>query len=286
MHRHERIQCIPLWNGRYAILAHSSLGRNDLTFAYLHFGLREKMNSTVQPSLRGAHVVVFGGSSGIGLAAAAAAKARGAETTLVGRTASKLEAAAQTIGGARTAVADIGDKQAVEAVFRAMTRVDHLVICAGSFVTGKLADSDPDRLLTALHERIAGPVYAIKAALPLMPPTASIVLTSGQLADRPTGQGTSVIGAAVRGVEALARSLALELKPVRVNVISPGFVNTPLFDVFATEDRAALFAQVSAGLPGGRIGHPEEVGEAIGFLLGNAYTNAEVLHVDGGGRFA
>jgi NAD(P)-dependent dehydrogenase (short-subunit alcohol dehydrogenase family) len=243
------------------------------------------MESTLHSTLRSAQVVVFGGSSGIGLAAAAAAKARGAEVTLVGRTASKLEAAARAIGGARTAVADIGDKHAVEAAFQTMTRIDHLVVCAGSFITGKLADSDPDRLLTALHERIAGPVYAIKAALPLMPSTGSIVLTSGQLADRPTGQGTSVIAAAVRGVEALARSLALELKPIRVNAISPGFVDTPLFDIFGPADRAALFTQVSAALPGGRIGYPEEVGEAIAFLLSNGYTNAEVLHVDGGGRF-
>lgn len=237
-------------------------------------------------SLQGAQVVVFGGSSGIGLAAAAAAKARGAELTLAGRTASRLDAAARSIGGARTAVADIGDKRAVEAMFQAMARVDHLVICAGSFIAGKLADSDPDRLLGALHERIAGPLYAIKAALPLMPPTASIVLTSGQLADRPTGQGTSVIAAAVRGVEALARSLALELQPIRVNVISPGFVDTPLFDVFGPEGRAAIVAQASSALPGGRIGYPEEVGDAIAFLLGNQYANAEVLHIDGGGRFA
>lgn len=264
------------------ILQHSGMTYRSFTFTSVD---EKTMKSTMQSSLLDAHVVVFGGSSGIGLAAAAAAKARGAEVILVGRTASKLEAAARTIGGARTSVADIGDRHAVEALFQTMTRVDHLVICAGTFITGKLADSDPDRLLAALHERIAGPVYAIKAALPLMPSTASIVLTSGQLADRPTGHGTSVIAAAVRGIEALARSLALELRPIRVNVISPGFVDTPLFDVFGSEDRAAIFAQASSALPGGRIGYPEEVGDAIAFLLSNGYTNAEVLHVDGGGRF-
>lgn len=243
------------------------------------------MNAATHSSLSGAHVVVFGGSSGIGLAAAAAAKAKGAEVTLVGRTAEKVEAAARAIGGARTAVADIADRSAVEAMFRTLDRVDHLVITAGSFIVGKLMESDPDQLLAAMHERIAGPLYAIKAALPLMPPTASIVLTSGQLSDRPSGDGTSVIAAAVRGVEALARSLALELKPIRVNVVSPGFVDTPLFDVFGPENRTAILTQVAGNLPGGRVGHPEEVGEAIAFLLGNRYMNAEILHVDGGGRF-
>jgi NAD(P)-dependent dehydrogenase (short-subunit alcohol dehydrogenase family) len=243
------------------------------------------MNAVTQSSLSDTHVVVLGGSSGIGLAAAAAAKARGADITLVGRTPTKLEAAARTIGGARTAVADIGSKQAMEALFQTMTHVDHLVITAGSFIAGKLPDSDPDELLASLHERIAGPVYAIKAALPVMRSTGSIVLTSGQLADRQTAHGTSVIACAVRGIEALARSLALELKPVRVNVIAPGFVDTPLFDVFRPDERAAMFAQVTSTLPGGRIGYPEEAGDAIAFLLGNEYMNAEVLHVDGGGRF-
>lgn len=243
------------------------------------------MHAATHSSLSGAHVVVFGGSSGIGLAAAAAAKAKGAEVTLVGRAAEKVEAASRAIGGARTAVADIADRSAVEAMFRTLDRVDHLVITAGSFIVGKLMESDPDQLLAAMHERIAGPLYAIKAALPLMPPTASIVLTSGQLSDRPSGDGTSVIAAAVRGVEALARSLALELKPIRVNVVSPGFVDTPLFDVFGPENRNAILTQVAGNLPGGRVGHPEEVGEAIAFLLGNRYMNAEILHVDGGGRF-
>lgn len=243
------------------------------------------MDSATHSPLSGAHVVVFGGSSGIGFAAAAAAKAQGAEVTLVGRTVDKVEAASRALGGARTAVADIADRSAVEAVFRTLGRVDHLVITAGSFIVGKLTESDPDQLLAAMHERIAGPLYAIKAALPLMPPTASIVLTSGQLGDRPSADGTSVIAAAVRGVEGLARSLALELKPIRVNVVSPGFVDTPLFDVFGPESRAALLNQVGTSLPGGRVGHPEEVGEAIAFLLGNRYVNAEILHIDGGGRF-
>jgi NAD(P)-dependent dehydrogenase (short-subunit alcohol dehydrogenase family) len=244
-----------------------------------------RMTPETHSPLSDAHVVLVGGSSGIGLAAAAAVKARGAEVTLIGRTRTKLEAAAQSIGGAHTAVADVLDRRSVEAAFRTMTRVDHLVFTAGSFVTGKLAEADPEQLLVTVRERIAGPLYAIKAALPVMPPTASIVLTSGSLADRPTGEGTSVIAAAVCGVEALARDLALELKPIRVNVISPGLVDTPLLDVLGPEMRAAFLAQMADNLPGGRIGRPEEIGEAIAFLLGNGFANAEVLHLDGAGRF-
>jgi NAD(P)-dependent dehydrogenase (short-subunit alcohol dehydrogenase family) len=243
------------------------------------------MTLTLHAPLQGAHIVVFGGSTGIGLATAEAAKARGAIVTLVGRTAAKLEAAAHEIGGVRTAIADIADRKSVEAVFNGMASVDHLVITAGGLAGGRLAETDPDELLTAVQERIAGPLYAIKAALALMPPTASIVLTGGQFSDRPSGNGVSVISAAVRGIEALARSLALELKPIRVNVISPGFVDTPLFDALGQEARTAILAEAGQALPGGRVGRPVEIAEAIILLLSNGYMNAEVLHIDGGGRF-
>ncbi len=243
------------------------------------------MDINMQTPLRGAHVVVFGGSSGIGLATAAAVKAKGAIVTLIGRAPAKLEAAACTIGGAKTAIADIAERKSVEAVFNGMTLIDHLVITAGSLHVGKLADSDPDQLLVEIQQRLVGAVYAVKAALPSMSPTGSIVLMGGQYSDRPPCNGGSMIATAVRGIEALARSLALELKPIRVNVIAPGLIDTSLFDVFGAESRAAIFAQAAEQLPVGRVGRADEVGEAITFLLGNGYMNAEVLHIDGGGRF-
>lgn len=243
------------------------------------------MSNPPAAALNDQHVVVFGASAGIGLATAAAAKARGAHVTLVGRTLARLETAAARIGGARTAVADIAQRAEVEAVFSRLERVDHLVVTAGGLQVGRLTDSDPDYLLEALNERIAGAVYAIQAALPLMPPTASIALTGGQYSDRPAAQGAALISASVRGVEALARSLMLELKPIRVNVVSPGLIDTGLFDVFGPEARRAIFEQAAATLPVGRVGTAEEVAEAILFLIGNRYMNGEVLHIDGGGRF-
>jgi NAD(P)-dependent dehydrogenase (short-subunit alcohol dehydrogenase family) len=242
------------------------------------------MTSTSADPIENAQVIVIGGATGIGLATARAAKARGARITLVGRTAHKLDTAAEGIGGARTAVADITERGQVEAAFADMARIDHLVITAGGLAGGRLAETDPDVLLRALQERIAGPLYAVKAALPLMPKAGSIVLTGGQFSDRPSADGFSVVSAAVRGIEALARSLALELKPIRVNVIAPGFVDTPLFDPLGEAGRDALLGKAAAALPGGRVGRPEEVAEAILLLLANRYLNGEVLHVDGGGR--
>ncbi|KQV44770.1 MULTISPECIES: SDR family oxidoreductase [unclassified Duganella] len=229
------------------------------------------------------HVVIFGGSSGIGLAAAVQARSLGAELTLVGRNRAKLNQAADSLGGARVVVADITDRAEVEAVFAGLERVDHLVVTAGTFNAGRVADCDPDVLLHALDERIAGPLYAIKAALPLFSNRGSIILTGGQLSDRPTGNGVAVISAAVRGVEALAGALAQELKPIRVNVVAPGFTDTPLFDVLGETSKAFL-QQVAESLPVGRVGQAEEIGAAILFMMTNTYINGEVLHIDGGGR--
>lgn len=243
------------------------------------------MNNPSPPSLQDNHVVVLGGSSGIGLATAVAAKAKGAHITIVGRTPEKLLCAASAIGGARTAVADMADRKSIESVFIGISRVDHLVITAGGVHAGKLTDSDPDQLLTEVNEHVAGSLFAIKAAISRMPSTGSIVLMGGQFSDRPSGNGTSIMALACRGMEALARSLALEFKPIRVNVIAPGFVDTPLYDAFGKEGRAALLAQAADALPVGRIGRPEEIADAIIFLLSNGYMDCEVLHIDGGGRF-
>ncbi|WP_028101540.1 SDR family oxidoreductase [Pseudoduganella violaceinigra] len=229
------------------------------------------------------HVVIFGGSSGIGLATASQARSLGAKLTLVGRSHEKLKRAAEALGGARIVQADITDRAAVEQVFAGAERVDHLLITAGAYNAGRVADTDPDILLRALDERIAGPLYAIKAALPLFSPRASITLMGGQLSDRPSGNGVAVISAAVRGVEALAGALAQELKPIRVNVIAPGFTDTPLFDVLG-ENRTAFLQQVAESLPVGRVGRAEEIASAILFMMSNAYVNGEVLHIDGGGR--
>ena len=241
------------------------------------------MTFTVATPLHDAHVVIFGGSSGIGLATAKAAKAAGARVTLAGRTVAKLEAAAREIGGADIAVADIANRRDVEAALSAMKRIDHLVVTAGGFAGGDLRGTDPDDLLRVIHVVIGGALYAIRAALPLMPETASVVLTGGLLSDRPAA-GMAVLSATVRAVEALAVGLALELKPIRINVVSPGFVDTPQYDVLG-DRRGPFLAEQAGRLPGGRIGSADEIAQAVMLLLENAYMNAEVLHIDGGGRF-
>lgn len=242
------------------------------------------MNVSLTCPLSDTHIVIAGGSAGIGLATAAGAKEKGASLTLIGRNAERLEQASRQIGGARIAVADISNRSQIEAAFANSLPVDHLVITAGSLQAGLVTETDPDHLLQAVDERIAGALYVIKAVLPLMSPQGSIVLTGGQYSDRPTGQGTALTAMAVRGIEALARALALELRPVRVNVIAPGLIDTALFESLGADIRDGIFRAAAEALPVGRVGTPEEVADAILFLLGNGYMNGEVLHIDGGGR--
>jgi NAD(P)-dependent dehydrogenase (short-subunit alcohol dehydrogenase family) len=243
------------------------------------------MSASSLISLRGKRVVVLGGSSGIGLATAMAAKLRGADVTIVGRTAEKLQNAARQIGDVQIAKADMANRKSIEAVLTSIPRIDHLVVTAGNIHAGRLIDTDPDKLMREVTEHIAGSLYAVKAAITRIPGEGSIVLMGGQFSDRPSGDGTSIMALACRGIEALARSLALEFKPIRVNVVSPGFVDTPLYDAFGAEGRAAILKQATDTLPVGRIGRPEEIADAIIFLLTNGYMNCEVLHIDGGGRF-
>ena len=236
-------------------------------------------------ALKDKHLVFFGGGSGIGLASAIAAREFGARITIVGKDPHQLQAAAGKIGLAQTLTADIGDRKSIESAFEKMTDIDHLVLTAGRVHAGLLTETDPSQLLVEVNEHIAGSVYAVKAAIPRLKKTGSIVLMGGQFSDRPLGNGTSVMALASRGIEAFARSLALELKPVRVNVIAPGFVESPLYDAFGNDGRAELLKKAANALPTGRIGRPEEIADAILFLLSNEYMNCEVLHIDGGGRF-
>lgn len=131
---------------------------------------------------------------------------------------------------------------------------------------------------------VPDPCRRVRGAAPVCQRVRPGGRSGGQLADRPSGQGTSVIAAAVRGVEALAQSLALELRPIRVNVVAPGFVDTPLYDAFGPQARDAILGGAASSLPGGRVDRADEVGEAIAFLLGNRFMNAEILHIDGDGR--
>jgi NAD(P)-dependent dehydrogenase (short-subunit alcohol dehydrogenase family) len=230
----------------------------------------------------GHNIVIIGGSSGIGLATAGQAKDAGANLFLMSRNPQRLQQAAETIGGATQIVADIASPQPT--MFAGIKRIDHLLITAGTARLQPLKHQSEADLLQVIRERLIGPMLAIKAALPCLHAASSITLTSAQLASRPLGIG-AIMAAAVSAVESTVRALAVELSPIRVNAVSPGMVNTPLLDGLMGDAKQQVLEQTASTLPTRNIGRPDDIAEAILFLMANRFVTGEVLHVDGGGRW-
>ncbi|MGE7991720.1 SDR family oxidoreductase [Pseudomonas sp. NPDC089554] len=245
-----------------------------------------QLNASLPNNLAGQTVVLFGGTSGIGLAAAIQAKAAGAEVIVIGSNAERAQQAAHDHGLAGWRAADVTRSETIHAALADIPQVDHLVLLAGSFVAGRVLDADVDHLRRAFEERMWASVHAIRALGDRLSRQGSITFISGNLADRPNAFGTAVLAAASAAMEALARGLALELAPVRVNTLSPGPIDTPILGKALGEGRDAFVASLEQALPLHRLGSAEEAGNAVVFLMNNTYMNGAVLNVDGGARLA
>ncbi|WP_036709864.1 SDR family oxidoreductase [Paenibacillus pinihumi] len=237
-------------------------------------------------SLNGQRVIVIGGGSGIGLAAAKKAAVLGAEVVIASRSSERLEQAKTAItGNVSTAVLDFRNEAEVNAFFEETGQFDHLVVTAGELKhgSGKLADLDTASSREQFESRFWGPYLAVRYGSPLIRKTGSITLTSGFFGDKAIA-GASVPSAVHGAVENLGRVLAVELAPVRVNVISPGYADTPLHDGLTPEQKQAWFDQTAPALPVRRIASADDIAGGILFLIGNSYTTGLTLTVDGGAR--
>ncbi len=237
-------------------------------------------------SLNGATVVIVGGSSGIGLAAARAAIAKGARVTVTGRSAARLDAAKATLGDdLGTAAVDAIDEAAMRRFFADCGAIDHLFVTPGSYVKDHHLEPAIDTLREPVDRRFLAALQASKYALPKLSQTGSITLMSGTAVVRPL-PGAAMSGASCGAVEGLARALALDFAPIRVNALRAGFYDTPFLDEALGNQRAEVVAALSERLPVGRIGRPEEAAHAVIFLMENAYVTGTCLVVDGGGSLA
>ncbi len=233
-------------------------------------------------TLKDTSVLVLGGSSGIGLATAQAASAEGATVTITGRSETRLGAARTALGSSATAVAvDAFDENGTRALIESLPSLDHLFITAGAIVLDTHLEPSSDDLRPALETRFWGAVYAAKYAAMKMSAGGSITFMSGTAGRRPL-PGAAVTSASCGAIDAFARALALDLAPVRVNSITPGYIDTPLFDELFGEQRDAILADAAAQLPMKRIGRPDEIAHAVLFLMQNGYVTGINLAVDGG----
>jgi NAD(P)-dependent dehydrogenase (short-subunit alcohol dehydrogenase family) len=220
-------------------------------------------------TLKGKRVLVLGGTSGIGLAVAEAASTEGSNVVVVSSQQSRVDAALVRLAdGSEGFAADLSDEEAVEALFRRVGPFDHLVFTAGDSIQQSAM-------------RFWGAVAAAKYGSKLIRKGGSIVLTSSTLPRRPLA-GWAIGASISSAVEGLARSLAVELAPVRVNVVAPGIVRTPLWNWLPEEQREAYFEMRGAGLPVGKVGEPAETAAAYLFLMSATSTTGQTLVVDGG----
>jgi NAD(P)-dependent dehydrogenase (short-subunit alcohol dehydrogenase family) len=233
-------------------------------------------------TLRDKRVVIIGGSSGIGLATAKAVAEEGAQIIIASRDESKLLAAKKQIkGDVSTKNLDVRSEEQIRRFFSDIDPFDHL-ITPGSFTSpGSCLEMDIREAKDSFESKFWGQYLAVKYGVPHMSKDGSIVLFSGVLSQRPTSN-TAIMASINSAVEGLGRALAVELAPIRVNVISPGYVDTPRFSHMKEKDREMLFNHLGKQLPVGRIGRPEEIAQTVLYLLTNGYTTASTIYIDGG----
>jgi NAD(P)-dependent dehydrogenase (short-subunit alcohol dehydrogenase family) len=229
------------------------------------------------------HVVVVGGSSGIGLAVAQQAHQAGARITLLARSAEQLAQAASTLERVETIALDIMDEAGIQAAFARLGPIDHVYIAAGRTQLGSILNGTIDEQMLPLMERLWGSVHVVRAAVPQLRPGGSITFTGGLSTDRPVA-GAWISGVATAAAEQLARVLALELAPLRFNAISPGYTDTPLWDKVLGEAKTQALAGVAERLPVKHIATANEVAAAVLLLMTNSSMTGAIIHVDGGAR--
>ena len=237
-------------------------------------------------------VVITGGNSGIGLAFAELVHARGANVVIFGRNKETLDAAAAKLGERCLAVrGDVAKLADLDVLFEA-TRdrfggIDHLVVNAGIAKLLPLADADEAHFDQLFDVNVKGAFFTIKKAEPLLRDNASVVIVSS-VAGQKGFAGTSVYSATKAAVRSFARTLSADLLPrgIRVNVVSPGPIETPIFERmgFTPEQAVEAKAGFTEAVPLKRMGTPDEVADAIAFLSAPSagYIVGVDLTVDGG----
>jgi NAD(P)-dependent dehydrogenase (short-subunit alcohol dehydrogenase family) len=227
-------------------------------------------------------IVIIGGSSGMGLATARAAASAGAAVTIASADQGRLDIAlAGLTGNCDGAVADTRSEADVAALFARVGELDHMVYTAGEPPGHRpLQDLSLDEARQLFEVRFWGTIAAVKYAAPRIRPGGSIVLTSGTVGVRPApGAALAASGAAIEG---LARGLAIELAPVRVNAVRPGMIRTPMWDRIPEPQREALFTTLAARTLTKAIGDPDQIAATHLYLMENRFVTGTVLTVDGG----
>jgi NAD(P)-dependent dehydrogenase (short-subunit alcohol dehydrogenase family) len=229
-------------------------------------------------------VVILGGTSGIGLAVAHAAAARGAQIVVGSSRQSTVDTALASLpAGVTGLTVDAGSSESLAAFLDAAGDIDHFVYTAGeNLIPLPLADYTQEQGATFLHLRVVAAIDAVRLAVPHMRLGSSIILTSGSAAFR-GGAGWTVGAATAGAVMSLSRSLAIELAPIRVNAVAPGVARSPLWAKLPSDAQQDMYEAVAAASPLGRVIEAEDVAQVYVGLMEQEMVTGTVSVVDGGG---
>lgn len=233
--------------------------------------------------MKNKRVIILGGSSGLGLATAKAAAVEGAEVVIVSGNRSRIDQALKGLPENSSGFAvDLSDEANIKAFFSGIGAFDHLVYTAGENLSlQNIADTDLGKARDFLTLRFWGALAAVKYGAPLIREGGSICLTSGIASQRP-GAGWSLASAICGAMEGFTRAMAIELAPIRVNVVMPGVVETNLWDGMPEEDRKQFYQSVGNSLPVKRVGQPEDIGQTFVFLMKQSFATGQTFIIDGG----
>jgi len=229
-------------------------------------------------------IVIIGGSSGIGFETARLTLEKGAEVIIASRSEKKLKKAKDSLnGGVTIFTLDVTDENQVKTFFEKMGQIDHLVITAAETSSGLLLETEVDVARQLFNNKFWGQYLCVKYGAPHLTKDGSITLFSGIVAFKAM-VGSAVLGSVNAAVTNLGQTLALELAPIRVNVISPGIIDTPSRSKMSDEVRHQFYKGISSKLPVEKVGEAKEVAEGVYYLINNHFVTGTVLHIDGGHR--
>jgi NAD(P)-dependent dehydrogenase (short-subunit alcohol dehydrogenase family) len=232
--------------------------------------------------LKDRSIVIAGASSGIGRALAKMLAVEGARVTAIGRDPQKLQTLQEEMPSIRVVSLDARDRQALEAFFRDGGKVDHLVLAlSGAKGGGAFSTLSLQELREGFDNKFWPQLETLQAALPFMQPDGSITLITA-ISATARMPGTAGLAAINGGLEIMVPILARELKPLRINAVSPGVIDTPWWDFLPEAVKAQAFAEFTSKVAVGRIGRPEEVAATIHHLLTTEYINGVIVGCHGG----
>ena len=235
-----------------------------------------------EPELAGQTVVVIGGSAGIGLETARRARAEGAEVILTARNTDRLEQAAAEVGAQRTVAFDVTDPAALARFFAGLPgQIDHVMVTGPGPYYAPLPDLDRDRALRDLDIHVWLHIAIAQHAVGRVRPGGTLLFMGGT-GGRSRGPGLSVIAAVTAAQPALVANLAVEVAPIRVNLIAAGFVDTPLSAALLGDELDKRREQLRASLPIRRVVGPADIAALAVHIMTNTALTGGTYDIDGG----